>query len=171
MARGKHANRAALRREDNETAATLSTYQHRVAKLTAENREFRERLTAQERSASQTARRLRAERDEGVAPQVEAMRLTLQAEREKHTERLRAVAKCVGDMIEANGWAPHADEWKRLAALLGSVPELISLGGNANRDARRTGPKRVRHVLELQTSGQLDGKSGPASGHGLKADG
>lgn len=92
MARGKYAEKAAKRRAELEVTTDLATYQHRVAKLTAENAALRERLAAQDRAAKQAERRLRAERDEGVAPQVEALSLVLRQTRENLDKSQRDLA-------------------------------------------------------------------------------
>lgn len=100
MARGKYAEKAAKRKAELDAGNDLATYQHRVAKLTAENRELRERMAAQERAARQVERRLRAERDEGIAPQTEALRMQLTAEKRKHREQVQAIAKALADAVE-----------------------------------------------------------------------
>lgn len=79
MARGKQARRAELRRDAAETETTIATYQRRVTQLTAEVRELGEKLARQDRAAKAVERRLRAERDEGTAPQVQALSLALEA--------------------------------------------------------------------------------------------
>lgn len=66
MTRGKHGQRAENRERAQNDA--LAPYQRKVAALTAENKELRAKLRDYQRAQQAVIRRLRAERDEGIAP-------------------------------------------------------------------------------------------------------
>lgn len=59
--------------------ADIATYQRKVVELTAEVRRLQRELAEERLASRERERRLRAERDEGVAPQVKALSLALRA--------------------------------------------------------------------------------------------
>jgi hypothetical protein len=63
--------------------ASLASYQYAVRKLTAENKELRQQLTAAKVAHQREARRLRAQRDEGLTPEIAALRRQLRHWRER----------------------------------------------------------------------------------------
>lgn len=83
MTRGKHGISAAARQAVGERDQQIEAYQHNIRKLTAENGELRQKLADQQAAHSQTVRVLKAERDEGLSPQVTA----LQRENVRLTEK------------------------------------------------------------------------------------
>lgn len=89
MTRGKYAARATLRREDESVRSDLDSYQHTVQRLTAENRDLRDKLAAQKQVSAQEVRRLRSERDEGLSPEVRALRGQLAQAREERDKAKR----------------------------------------------------------------------------------
>lgn len=74
MARGKKGIAAARRHGAEAVAATEETYQRRVAKLTAENKALKQRLTDQQSAHSREMKRIRVERDQGLSPEISVMR-------------------------------------------------------------------------------------------------
>lgn len=83
MTKGKYAARANLRREDSEVRGDIDTYQRTVARLTAENKLLKEQVRLTEAARRAETRRLRAERDEGLSPEVSALRKELNAQRQR----------------------------------------------------------------------------------------
>lgn len=73
MSRGKYANRAALRREDDAISSEIATYKRAVVRLTQERDDARAKLALLERVTTGERRRLEAERDQAVSPRVEAL--------------------------------------------------------------------------------------------------
>jgi hypothetical protein len=112
MTRGKYAARAALRREDGEVRAELGSYQHHIQRLTAENARLRDELGKARRGHAAEARTLRAQRDEGLSPELAALRGQLEQQR----EAARKARARVRDQDAR--WGRSAD---RILALLGSL--------------------------------------------------
>lgn len=131
--KGKHAVSAEARHAIAERDNDLGTYQHRVARLTAENRELREKMAAQERTHRATERRLRAERDEGIAPQLQAAAAAHRAvleqrdEAGRHATAMRDVYVKVASRYEAHLVEDHgftiADARDRVMRVVGGRPE------------------------------------------------
>lgn len=74
MTRGKYANKSALRREDAEVRSDIETYQNAVKRLTAENQKLKDQLAEAQSSHAAEARRLRALLNEGLSPELLALR-------------------------------------------------------------------------------------------------
>jgi hypothetical protein len=122
MTRGKYAARATLRREDAGVRSDLASYQHHVKRLTAENASLRAELEQARRGHAAEARVLRAQRDEGLSPEVEALRQRL---REESDRADRAVAH-ERDLLER--WHRCFDRVIALGQSLGLTPvEAVEL--------------------------------------------
>jgi hypothetical protein len=120
MARGKYAARAALRREDAEVRSDLEGYQHHVRRLTAENARLRADLGQARRDHAAEVRALRAQRDEGLSPEVEALREQLREERDL-ADKACADAQRIKEM-----WERSYDRVMALARSLGLTPREAS---------------------------------------------
>lgn len=83
MTRGKYAARAALRREDEGVRSEIGSYQHHVKRLTAENEKLRADLAATHTAHKTEIRQLRAQLDEGLSPEILALREELERQRER----------------------------------------------------------------------------------------
>lgn len=81
--KGKYAARAALRREDSDVRSEIEAYQHNVKRLTAENGKLKADLAAERAQCKQEARRLKALLDEGLSPELAALRQELEHQRER----------------------------------------------------------------------------------------
>lgn len=76
--RGKHGAQAAARRDANEAATTIESYQHAVKRLTAENDSLREQLAQSRREHTRDVRVLKANLAEGLSPEIAALRRTVE---------------------------------------------------------------------------------------------
>jgi hypothetical protein len=83
MTKGKYAARAARRREDHDVQAEIGTYQHRVAQLTAEVRDLAGKLAAERDLRKEQTARLTAQLDEGLSPEMAALREQLEQQRQR----------------------------------------------------------------------------------------
>ena len=84
MTRGKHGASAAARKLIGERDQEIAAYQHNIRKLTAENAELKQKIIDMQSAHSQTVRTLKAERDEGLSPQL----TVLQRENERMSQRV-----------------------------------------------------------------------------------
>lgn len=128
MTKGKYAAKAANRRAELEAAGNLADYQAKVAKLTAENKRLAARMIEKDRAHSQETRRLKAERNEGVAP---ALRV-LEGENKRLKERL--------DLAERETKRVR-DTWQRAAGRL--VDHFREAHGMTNLEAIEAGARIV----------------------------
>jgi len=103
MTRGKYAARAALRREDESVRSEIEAYKRNVKRLTAENEELRAALAAERDGRKQEVGRLRAQRDEGLSPELIALREELGKQR----MRADAAVARAGEAREAQGALVH----------------------------------------------------------------
>lgn len=115
MARGKYKERGAYKRAAAEAEADLGTYQHRVKKLTEENRALKEKLQQAEQRRQQETRTLKAQRDEGLAPKVQVLQdqargLRERAERaeREHKEISRRWDNAIWRLADHFTVAPHS---------------------------------------------------------------
>jgi hypothetical protein len=83
MTRGKYAARATLRREDAGVRSELDSYQHHIKRLTAENQKLKADLAAEQTAHKTDVRRLKAQLDEGLSPELIALRKELERQRER----------------------------------------------------------------------------------------
>ena len=83
MTKGKYAVRAARRREDESVQSEISAYQHHVRRLTGEIRELTGTLAAERAARKEETRRLRAMLDEGLSPELIALREELEQQRQR----------------------------------------------------------------------------------------
>ena len=104
--KGKYANRAARRREDADVQNEIDTYKRKVQQLTEENKRLRHRADSIEARRRDEVRTLRAQRDEGLSPEMIAMQDEINLLREKRQqadaarEKLqRAYDRSVYDLI------------------------------------------------------------------------
>lgn len=115
MARGKHGQAAAVRHEVQQRDAEIEAYKRNVARLTQENRQLRNQLGGEQQRHRDVERRLRAEREKGVSPQVEALRLQvatlgeqvngLKAAAERYEKRaVKMSRKLVGHLVNDDNW-------------------------------------------------------------------
>lgn len=81
--KGKYAAKATLRREDGSVRSEIETYQQAVKRLTAENEELKTALAAEQATRKQEVRRLKAQLDEGLSPEVITLRRELERQRER----------------------------------------------------------------------------------------
>jgi predicted RNase H-like nuclease (RuvC/YqgF family) len=96
VTRGKYAARAALRREDTEVRSEIGTYQHHVKRLTAENKELTALLASERSARKEEVRRLKAQLDEGLTPEI----LALRSELERHRKRADEAATSAMQKME-----------------------------------------------------------------------
>ena len=86
MTRGKYAARSALRREDASVQSEISGYQHHVKRLTAESQELKDALATERAARKEEVRRLKAQLDEGLSPELLALRDELRRQRDRVTQ-------------------------------------------------------------------------------------
>lgn len=97
MSRGKYATRAALRREDTGVRSEIESYKHHIQRLTGENKHLAGRLAESQAAHKEEARKLRAMLDEGLSPELLALREELERQRElankaeQHARRTREI--------------------------------------------------------------------------------
>lgn len=94
--RGKHGQSAAVRHDFQAIETDLATYQRRVAKLTAENRELREKLATEEQRHRKAERVLLARLNQAAAPKIEALEILVAA----RTRERDAVSRELDDLSE-----------------------------------------------------------------------
>jgi hypothetical protein len=148
MTRGKYAARAARRREDESVQAEIGTYQHHVARLTREVSELTGKLAAERAGRKADVGRLTAERDEGLSPEVAALRGELERQRER-AEQAKASMRGLHD-----AWNRIAD---RLFRLFGDPPfnltgteaaeVILYLVGQTAEDAKPGDQPRISEFL------------------------
>lgn len=88
--KGKYAARSALRREDSGVRSEIEGYQHHVKRLTAENERLKAARAAERAEWQQDVRRLKAQLDEGLSPELLALRQELEHQREKANQAVAA---------------------------------------------------------------------------------
>jgi uncharacterized coiled-coil DUF342 family protein len=122
MARGKYAARATGRRDAQETATTIETYQRNVAKLAAERDDLKAKLAQEQRERAAERRALKAMIAEGVAPElaardavIESLRTDLGEARSALKEHRRVQEKTArflhARLIAAGMTTQEAIEW------------------------------------------------------------
>lgn len=115
MTRGKYATRAARRREDADVQTEIGTYRHHVARLTGQVAELRAQLDAERAGRKNDARRFAAQLDEGISPELTALR----AELERQRQRARQAE-------DARRRAKERD-WNRLRGMLALLRDGLGL--------------------------------------------
>lgn len=105
MTRGKHGVSAAARHAVSERDKQIEAYQHNIRKLTAENADLKQKLADQQAAHVRTVQILKAERDEGLSPQVKVLQQR-NAELEATHQRWKAnwqkaeiAYKCTSDAL------------------------------------------------------------------------
>jgi hypothetical protein len=93
MTKGKYATRAARRREDQDVQSEISACQRDVARLTAEVAELTGALDAERAGRKDTTRRLAAQLDEQVTPELAATREELERQRRRAADAEAAQRK------------------------------------------------------------------------------
>jgi hypothetical protein len=89
--KGKYAARAALRREDDGVRSEIESYQHAIRQLTGERDQLRSDLAALRAAHKDETRKLRAMLDEGLSPELLALREELERQRQRTSQ---AEASC-----------------------------------------------------------------------------
>lgn len=112
--KGKHAVSAAARHAISERDSEIEMYRKNVARLTGENKKLRDRLDEKDRNHRAETRRLRAERDEGLSPQVAVLQREVVAAKDRaqaaeqrlaHLGRVyRAVMSNLAGVLHAAGF-------------------------------------------------------------------
>lgn len=163
VSRGKYGTRAAIKRDVTETETTIETYQRKVAALTAENKRLRDALTEQQRLASSTERRLRAERDEGTSDKLTALSLTVKrlvVERDdarKKAADIQAkqngiVGVFAGYLARMEGLS-KIDAFERVLTFLRPETQLIARSEVERRMAETHGIEAVRAMRQARGEG------------------
>lgn len=93
MTKGKYAARAARRHEDQDVQSEIGTYQHHVARLTAEVSTLTGKLAAEQAARKQETHQLRAMLDEAVTPDLIAVREELERQRRRAADAEAAQRK------------------------------------------------------------------------------
>lgn len=101
--KGKYAARATLRREDSAVRSEVESYQHAIKRLTAERDQARSDLAASRATHKEEVRKLRVMLDEGLTPEL----LALRRELERHRERADKAASRSMKTIDAQGRLIH----------------------------------------------------------------
>lgn len=91
--RGKHATAAAIRRDAEAVEATVETYKRHNARLVNENRDLKSRMDQAARIHAAEVRALKAQMNEGLSPEVAALRRTVDRLREERDAARRDAAK------------------------------------------------------------------------------
>lgn len=118
MTRGKHGASAAARKLIGERDQQIEAYQHNIRKLTAENAELRQKIAEQQAAHSNTVRILKAERDEGLSPQLSVL--------QKENERLQIKAAQGEHFLKTfKDW--HNKLFNRIADHVQTVERLTKL--------------------------------------------
>jgi hypothetical protein len=140
MARGKHSQAAAVRREAHEQQAEIGTYQRKIVELLAENKKLKEEAAARSASHQQQIARLAIQIQEGTSPalavaQKEAGKL--REERDHAVRRLRERQKLLDSfMAQLITHALEAHHMNTTEALrfvddmVGDKDELLEDGGS-----------------------------------------
>lgn len=148
MARGKHGVRAAIRRESAEVETTIADYQHKVARLTAENRDLRERLATRDRNATFTEKRLRAMLDEGSSDRVEALLREIQTVRADRDSAKKQIVAVLDELSEQGGVRFTLDGLHAFLRKTGLTLGSFATGGGAPS----------RHLRRLPANYLVDGR-------------
>lgn len=138
MARGKYANRAARRREDEAVTSEIEAYKHNVRKLTEENKELRDALAKEQASHREEVRALRAQLAEGLSPEIAALERELNRQRDRADQATRtltevgkrwgAVAAQLADFLAAKLGTDRVGGVDAIREMLGYRPPGISDG-------------------------------------------
>jgi len=162
--KGKHAASATTRRVIREAETSLETYQRRVAKLTAENKELRDRLAAKDKAHSQAIKRLKAERDEGLSPMIAVLQQenVKLKERGDHSKRDLVAIQSTWDRTLRRMWdhfvAQHS--MTRLEA----IEELVQFTTPSGEPITLVGNDMLRTMrLEVEESSDVRADGGKAA--------
>ena len=97
MTKGKYAVRACRRREDESVQSEIGTYQHHVRRLTAEVKELTGKLADERAARKEEVRRLGAMLDEGLSPELIALREEVERQR-RRADQATATQRNVQEM-------------------------------------------------------------------------
>jgi hypothetical protein len=142
MARGKYASKAAVKKVADERDAQAASYQHHIRRLTAENAELKQKLADQQADHAKTVRVLKAERDEGLSPQVKV----LQQENERMKERVNKAEREFQYIKKI--WNATARDMIRYLESLGLSPldareMFLNFGSDVPDKSGETGPMTI----------------------------
>jgi len=182
--KGKYAARAALRREDESVQAEIAAYQHNVKRLTEDNKKLTEALAAERAARKEEVRRLKVQLDEGLSPEVLALRGELERQREKadsaaadardSRRRYGEIFHFAAKLLHVVTGCTGLEATERLMVLFGADPGISIIDGSAgaaNPDRRpvdenktlqrvrgwRSGPKVVEHLDSLMAAARGGG--------------
>jgi hypothetical protein len=154
MAKGKYAARASLRREDADVRSELNGYQHHVKRLTAENATLKETLATERKLHAREVKQLKSQLDEGLSPEVLALRRELERQRERANHaaarskadlelwrKLRQfTAALLHDVTGCTGLEAH----EAIIAVLGDKESAQIIGQGAGADLDATADNEAR---------------------------
>lgn len=83
MTRGKYAARSTLRREDASVRSEIESYKHAVKRLTSENKHLTAQLDEEQKAHREDVRKLKAQLNEGLSPELLVLREELEHQRER----------------------------------------------------------------------------------------
>jgi hypothetical protein len=143
--KGKYAARSALRREDDSVRTEIWGYRNNIKRLTNENKRLKDGLAAERKSRTGEARRLKALVDEGVSPELIAVREELERQRdranavaadsrnreEKWRRLLDFTTKLLHDITGCTG----LEATEAILAALGGPGQIIGQGTGADLPA------------------------------------
>jgi predicted RNase H-like nuclease (RuvC/YqgF family) len=155
MTRGKHGAAAARRREDAEVQAEIAAYQRNVKRLTDENRQLSRDLAEERAQHALDVRTLSAQLDEGLSPELSALRQKLAGEEERARQRIRAVGLRLIQLWWANDITMTAAAWVETQQLLGVSGEQLT--GKQTRRSRRTTPQKMKAAEDSWRQAQGSG--------------
>jgi hypothetical protein len=169
MTRGKYAARAALRREDAGVRSEIGSYQHHVKRLTAENKELSATLSAEQTARKEEVRRLKAQLDEALSPEMLALREELEHQRERadHAAREMTAMRKKWDaaflrMHDLLAGATDGTQVDALDALIQFCDPDVNLGSLAGAGTVHEGARRQ---LGEEASRRIDRARRYTSGH------
>jgi chromosome segregation ATPase len=167
--RGKYAVRASLRREDTAVRSEIGSYQHHVKRLTAENEKLRADLAAAQAGHKVEVRQLRAQLDEGLTPELLALREELEHQRERADHAVAEQREIqrkwhnasdgMLKILEEQHRGPGVGQRSARTNALDTLMELVD-PGNPDRPGSLAGvstmPESVRRRLGLEAAKRID---------------
>ena len=149
MARGKHAARAAIRRDAAETEAEITSLKHTVKRLTGELEETKQRLDAERRASAAEMRTARALMESNASPQLQEaheeikfLRNRIEELEEKDRYRLKAHERIIFHAmgaLEASGFT-HAEA----VDIIGSNGSLVTVAREGIPNPGTTSAEQIR---------------------------
>lgn len=161
MTRGKYAQRATVRQEQQAVEASIESYRHAVARLTSENADLKQKLAAEQSQHVKDVRVLKAMNEQAVSPELKAAYAEiakLRDERDRQSGEIKSLRKTWNRVFLHMVGILHAEGWTKRDALDLLSADAESLGAVVADLAKNPSMNAERALMMERTQGERAAK-------------